>query len=531
MWSMGNEEMAANTGLGVSILTAMKAVAAEYDGSRPVSLAPLFAVGAAGLAVGDVVGYNYMDPAAEAFHKAHPERPVMGTEQVSAVGTRGIYITDPKTGFVSSYAPYTTTGRASAEGWWRFCDERPWLAGGFVWTGFDYRGEPAPNGWPNISSQYGVIDTCGFPKDTFFYYQSWWQSRPVLHLFPHWNWPGMEGEEIAVWVHSNLEKVELLLNGRSLGTKETKKNSHLAWNVPYAPGHLEARGYRGGRQLLTTVRETTGPAAMLVATADRNGFAADGQDCTTIAIAVEDAQGRLVPVADDEVTFEVTGAGKLIGVGNGNPTSHEPDHGSARRAFCGLCAAIIQSTKTAGPFTIMASAPGLKPATLTLAAKPARERPEVAVWERDAPAGQGVTGLWRPAANAPAVPFGMNGSMLFTLRQDGNKLTGSVEGKTTRFEGVLDQPVAIDAGQVDAAQIIFKTVNASYTGVIDGDELRLQRTLELGGLRALAAQPSPGTGEKRPAIGPPPDGMDPSLASALAQFTAPQPVVLRRVKR
>ncbi len=166
-----------------------------------------------------MIGYNYMDPGAEAYHKAHPEKPVIGTETVSAVGTRGIYITDPAKGYVGSYDPYTTTGRASAEGWWSFCNSRPWLSGGFVWTGFDYRGEPSPNGWPNISSQYGIIDTCGFPKDSFFYYQSWWTREPVLHLFPHWNWPGMEGKEIAVWVYSNLDKVELFLNGQSLGSE------------------------------------------------------------------------------------------------------------------------------------------------------------------------------------------------------------------------------------------------------------------------------------------------------------------------
>ena len=207
MWSMGNEEGQANTEKGVLILSAMKALATELDGSRPVSIAPTGAIGTGGLAVCDVMGYNYMDPEAEAYHTAHPDKPVMGTETVSAVGTRGIYVTDPAKGYVAAYDPYTTTGRASAEGWWRFCDARQWMSGGFVWTGFDYRGEPSPNGWPNISSQYGVIDICGFPKDSFYYYRSWWTDQPVLHLFPHWNWPGLEGKEIAVWVYSNLDKV------------------------------------------------------------------------------------------------------------------------------------------------------------------------------------------------------------------------------------------------------------------------------------------------------------------------------------
>ena len=145
MWSMGNEEGQANTEKGLHILTAMKAVATEYDGSRPVSIAPIRAIGEGGLIVCDVMGYNYMDPDAEAYHKTHPDKPVIGTETVSAVGTRGIYVTDPAKGYVGSYDPYTTTGRASAEGWWSFCNAQPWLAGGFVWTGFDYRGEPSPN--------------------------------------------------------------------------------------------------------------------------------------------------------------------------------------------------------------------------------------------------------------------------------------------------------------------------------------------------------------------------------------------------
>ena len=269
LWSMGNEEGTAGTEKGAAILTSMKAVATRHDGSRPASIAPPYnnAMGKFGFGVLDVQGYNYSDPQADAFHKANPSFPVMGTEQVSAVATRGIYVMDPQHGFVGSYDPYTTTGRASCEGWWSFCNARPWLAGGFIWTGFDYRGEPSPYGWPNISSQYGIIDTCGFPKDSFFYFKSWWTPDPVLHLFPHWNWPGYEGQEIAVWVHSNLERVELFLNGQSLGAKDMKKDSHLAWNVKYAPGAIEARGYKDGRQVMTAKRETTGPAARL---ADRS---------------------------------------------------------------------------------------------------------------------------------------------------------------------------------------------------------------------------------------------------------------------
>ena len=204
-----------------------------------------------------------------------------------------------------------------------------------MWTGFDYRGEPSPNEWPNISSQYGIIDTCGFPKDTFFYYQSWWTDKPVLHLFPHWNWPGMEGKEIAVWVYSNLDKVELFFNGQSLGAKDMKKDSHLAWVVKYAPGAIEARGYKDGKVVMTAKRETTGSAAKLVMSADRAEVSADGEDVAMFAVEVQDAQGRVVPITDNEVTFRVSGEGRLIGVGNGDPTDHESDKGTSRKAFCG----------------------------------------------------------------------------------------------------------------------------------------------------------------------------------------------------
>jgi beta-galactosidase len=199
LYSMADEELEASTNFGLRILSSMKRTAAAHDGSRPITAATLLAMPGAtldggGLAVVDVTGHNYGDPIAGEFHKAHPTVPVIGTETVSAVDTRGIYVTDREKGYVGSYDPYSTTGRASAEGWWHFCNARPWLAGGFVWTGFDYRGDPSPYQWPNIGSQYGILDTCGFPKDSFYYYQSCWTEKPVLHLFPHWNWPGFEGK-------------------------------------------------------------------------------------------------------------------------------------------------------------------------------------------------------------------------------------------------------------------------------------------------------------------------------------------------
>jgi beta-galactosidase len=530
MWSMGNEEGQANTERGVHILTAMKAVATEHDGSRAVSIAPTGAIGVGGLALCDVMGYNYMDPQAEAYHQSHPKNPVIGTETVSAVGTRGIYITDPGKGYVGSYDPYTTTGRASAEGWWSFCNSRPWVSGGFVWTGFDYRGEPSPNGWPNISSQYGIIDTCGFPKDTFYYYQSWWTTQPVLHVFPHWNWPGMEGKEIAVWVYSNLDRVELFLNGQSLGAKERKTDSHLAWIVKYAPGSIEAHGFKDGKVVMTAKRETTGPAAKLVLNADRQEVSADGEDVAMFAVAVHDAQGRVVPITDNEVTFRISGEGKLIGTGNGDPTNHESDKGTSRKAFSGLCMGLVQSTKTPGSITVEATSPGLAPASVTIAAKGVTLRPQVAVWEREVPAGSGITGLWRPV---PATDgsgllafLAGGGTMVFSLRQDGNNLTGSVEGTGGGFFGGNDVPIPIAEGKVDGNSVSFKAGNNSFSGTLKADQIELQRSMDFGFKFPSPAEEAAG----RPAIGPPPDGSDPSIN---ASWRLPRniPMVLHRVQQ
>jgi beta-galactosidase len=527
LWSMGNEESQANTPRGELILTAMKAVASRYDGSRPVSIAPLMAIGTGGLGVGDVVGYNYMDPPAEAFHKAHPDRPVMGTENVSAVGTRGIYITDKAKGFVSSYDPYNTSGRASAEGWWSFCNARPWLSGGFVWTGFDYRGEPSPNGWPNIGSQYGILDTCGFPKDSFFYYQSWWTNKPLLHLFPHWNWPGYEGREIAVWVYSNLDRVELIHSGRSLGTKDVKKDSHVAWNVKYAPGFIEARGWKDGKQVLTARRDTTGPAAKLVLRPDRDSLSADGEDVAMFAVEVQDAKGRTVPITENVVTFRVTGPAKLIGVGNGDPTDQSPDNATSRRAFSGYCMAIVQAEKTPGTITVEATSSGLTMAKATVSSKQIPLRPQVGVWERVIPKGAGITGLWKSVSESTPgfLAMVLGSPQLFTLTQEGGKLTGTVEGPGGLFGGG-DLPAPIADGIVQGDHVTFKSGINTFEGTIKGDQIELQRSINL----PFGMPAPPKEDPHRPAIGPAPDGSDPSIDFS-GLIGSSLSVVLKKVER
>jgi len=541
MWSMGNEERESTTEFGLHILTAMKRVATEHDGSRPVTVAPPplgMGLGKGGLTVSDVMGYNYADPPAEAYHKQNPKIPMMGTENVSAVGTRGVYVTEK--GFVGSYDPYTTTGRASAEGWWRFVNSRPWVAGGFIWTGFDYRGEPSPYQWPNISSQYGVIDTCGFPKDTFFYYQSWWTEKPVLHVFPHWNWPGMEGKEIAVWVHSNLDKVELLHNGQSLGAKDIPRDSHVAWNVTYTPGSIEARGYKNGAQVLTAKRETTGPAALLVVRPDREQVDADGQDTAVFAVEVHDAQGRLVPVTENDIGFRVSGPGAVIGTGNGDPTNHESDVGSTRKAFSGMCMAIVQSSKSAGTIAVEASSPGLRPATARIEAKAVDLRRQVPVWERPIPSGPGITGLWRPSVAArigtggnPMALTGGGVDMVFTLREDGSMLTGSLETSAVAGFGGGSSGGPIEDGRIDGSSISFRVGTTTYTGSVQGDQIELRRSAPSGrGGRGDQAKAPSGS---RPAIGPPPDGSDPSLGpggpGGGRGAQSPSAFTLRRAKR
>ena len=533
LWSMGNEEDQATTSVGMRVLTAMKAVARRYDVSRPVTVASVGAIGKGGLAVCDVTGYNYTDPEAEEYHNAQLGKAIVGTENVSAVGTRGIYVTDPKKGSVASYDPYTTTGRASAEGWWSFCNSRPWLSGGFVWTGFDYRGEPSPNEWPNINSQYGIIDTCGFPKDSFYYYQSWWTSKPVLHLFPHWNWPGMEGKKIAVIVYSNLDSVELFLNGESIGAKEMRRDSHLEWIVGYAPGVIEARGWKNGKQTMTVRRETTGTPVKLTAFADRDTLAANGEDVAFCTVAVQDAQGRIVPITENEVAFRVTGPGKLIGVGNGDPTDHASDKGSSRKAFSGYCMAIVQTEKSAGEITVEASSPGLKSATIMLSAKQVALRPQVDEWKREAPKGVGITGLWRGGVPDSDVNSGSNDPIgntcaLYIFTQKESVLSGIVEDEGELVEAYDGVPMSISEGRVDGTKIFFKLGVDKFEGNVDGDRIELRRSV--GQLFSAASPPLPPAKGERPAIGPAPDGSDPSLG-APADSLSSIPVILRRAPR
>ncbi len=375
MWSLGNEEPEQGTERGFRIATTMKQLARQLDPTRPCTIAMNGEVGTGVSHVVDVQGFNYGEGAIDKFHRDFPHQPCIGTETASTVSTRGIYENDPQAGYVSAYDVNYPSWASTAHKWWSFYDEREFLAGGFAWTGFDYRGEPTPYGWPCVSSHFGIMDACGFPKDNYFYYKAWWGNEPVLHLFPHWTWPASkEGQEISVWCHTNLESVELFLNGASQGVQNVARNAHAEWKVKYQPGAIEVRGSKNGKAM-TAKCETTGEPARIVLRPDRLGINADGQDVTMIGVEVQDAQGRHIPVASNEITFQVTGSGRLLGLGNGDPSSHEPDKADHRRLFNGWAQAIVQAHKEPGDITVQATSPGLESASATVTATTATARP------------------------------------------------------------------------------------------------------------------------------------------------------------
>jgi beta-galactosidase len=326
IWSLFNEENEQTTPTAARIAATMQRLVHQLDPTRLCTAAGNVGNVFEGVnSVLEVRGWNYYPDAVDAYHKRHPKQPEVGTEQGSTVSTRGIYTNETERGYVSAYDDNAPSWATTAEKWWKIYADRPWLSGGFVWTGFDYRGEPTPYWWPCINSHFGIMDTCGFAKDNFYYYQSWWSDRTVLHLLPHWNWPGKEGQDIDVRCLSNCQEVELFLNGQSLGRKSMPANSQLKWMVKYAPGVLLAKGYKDGQAIAEQKVETTGPAASVKLTPDRASIDANSEDISIVTVSVTDAQGRFVPVADNHVQFELSGPGHILGVGNGDPSCHEPD--------------------------------------------------------------------------------------------------------------------------------------------------------------------------------------------------------------
>lgn len=381
MWSMCNEEGIQGSPHGQAIFAAMKKAVDAVDGTRPVTCAMNGGYdtlnGISG--VEDLQGINYNPGAYDGFHRAHPTIPLYGSETASQVSTRGIYgpdtfkidnityLGDQAKGYISAYDLHAPGWAQTAEAAWKPIADRPYVAGGYVWTGFDYKGEPTPFGWPDVNSNFGIMDQCGFPKDSYYYYQSVWGDKPIVHVLPHWNWTGKEGQPIDVWAYSNAARVELLLNGASLGVKDMPANGHLSWSVPYAPGTLEARGFdAAGKVMATDKVETTGAPAGLRLSTDRTALTADGEDLTMVEVDVVDAQGRIVPTADTLVTFGGSGVGRIAGVGNGDPSDHGPDKANYRHAFGGKCLVIVGANAQPGDVRLTATAAGLKGAALNL---------------------------------------------------------------------------------------------------------------------------------------------------------------------
>jgi len=385
LWSIGNEEWQLQNEMaeeGAKIAATMVRRCHELDPTRVVSAA-VNGDNKKGVSDAfDIIGFNYGLNRPDEYHKLNPRRPIYGSETASAVSTRGVYSTDKLRNTVSAYDVNNPGWGEQAEEWWKFYATREWAAGGFAWTGFDYRGEPTPYGWPSINSQFGIVDMCGFPKDTFYYYKAWWGKEPVLHLFPHWNFAGREGEEIPVWVHTNLDQVELLVNGKSLGSEKVPRLGHVEWKFKYEPGVIEARGSKDGKVVLTEKRETTGPAVAIRLTADRMELNADGQDVSMVTVEALDKEGRAVPTASNLIGFKVAGEGALLGVGNGDPNCQESDKEPKRSLFNGLAQLIVQSVRHAGEIHIEAvkegwDGPELTPAKLVIVTRKAELPPAV----------------------------------------------------------------------------------------------------------------------------------------------------------
>ena len=370
LWSIGNEEQnIQGNEYGKKIAQTLLAIQEDLDPTRTSTYAADMANDFKGInEIIPIRGFNYREYAVADYHKDHPNQPLLGTEMGSTVTTRGIYEKDEIRAYVPDQDITHPWWASKAETWWKLAAENKYWLGGFVWTGFDYRGEPTPYKWPNISSHFGILDVCGFPKNIYYYYKSWWTNEDILHISPHWNWPDKIGKPIDVWVNSNADEVELFLNGKSLGQKTMERNSHLQWNVLYEPGTLEAIAYKKGKKITSKI-ETTEQASQVVIATDKTILYADGKDVTVINISILDEKGREVPTANNIITFTVSNNAKIIGVGNGDPSSHEPDkcktNSWQRSAFNGKCQVIIQASKNSGEVKFEAKSNGLK-STVTI---------------------------------------------------------------------------------------------------------------------------------------------------------------------
>lgn len=358
IWSVGNEIPESTKREGVNLLKKLVEIVHIEDPTRPATAATVDMEGANEQGFPepqDIVGYNYQEDMYEGDHQKYPDRVIIGSENRSAppFTARGDY---------SKLKERTRDERLlEACKSWKITSDNDYACGLFLWTGFDYLGEPTPYSWPARSSYFGVMDLCGFPKDDYYFYQSQWMDKPMLHIFPHWNWEGEEGKQIPVWCYSNCDSVELFLNDKSLGVKDINhmKDFYKIWQVSYQPGTLKAIGRKDGNIVCEKEITTAGRPTRVVLSSNRDSIKANGQDLVYITVRIEDEEGNLVPEADNLIEFTIEGEGSLVGLGNGDPCSHEDFKASCRKAFNGLCLAIVQSTQNRGELSLTATSSGL----------------------------------------------------------------------------------------------------------------------------------------------------------------------------
>lgn len=387
MWSIGNEIREQFDSTGIRITRELAQIVKQLDTTRPVTAALTetdstknFMYQAHAL---DVIGLNYNHAKYDSLPWLFPNKKIIAAETTSGLASRGHYDMPsdsvrywPARGdkFVKNGNPdFTVSAYDNVAAYWGSTHEETWkgvkkndfISGLFVWTGFDYLGEPTPYPWPARSSYFGIIDLAGFPKDVYYMYQSEWTDKPVLHIFPHWNWTS--GKIVDVWAYyNNADEVELFLNNRSLGIRKKQNDDlHVKWSVPFEPGTLSAISRKNGKKILQKTIKTAGAPAAIKLVADRRILHARQEDLSFITVQVTDAEGNLVPDAENLVSFELSGPAMLAGVENGNPASAESSKVAYRKAYKGLCLAIVKSSDR-GSIRLTAKSPGLVPATIAL---------------------------------------------------------------------------------------------------------------------------------------------------------------------
>jgi beta-galactosidase len=385
LWSVFNEEPMQGSENGYEMVRRMSNVVKTLDTTRPVTAAQsggLFTPINVSQAV-DVVGFNYQQGGYENYHKQFPNKPITSSEDVSGLMNRGEYVNDKKKHLLAAYDDNKPGWGNTHREAWKAIAEKPYVAGCFVWTGFDYRGEPQPFEWPSASSSFGCMDVCGFPKTAFYIHQAQWvpETQPVLQLVPHWNWPKDSiGKNIKVMAMSNAETIKLKLNGKLIGEQKVDKYEMNTFFVPYKPGKLEAFGYKGGKEVSHFVVETTGEPVSLELIPYSNSLAGDGLDALPVTVRALDEKGRPVETANLPIEFEISGPANIIGMGNGNHNNHEAEKGNNYSLYNGLAQVIIQSkAASSGNVILTAKSGNLKTASMTLNVKEAAQIPSVAV--------------------------------------------------------------------------------------------------------------------------------------------------------